>query len=875
MNKIGLALSGGGFRASLYHLGLVRFLRDAGILPQVTHITSVSGGSIIAAHLVLNWDRYNGSSNDFDAAASELLSFIRLDVRNRITRRFPLTIPLRWPRRILGFSNRKLTRTGLLEHHYEKYLYGDTSLFELPERPQLHILTTNVSEGSLCSFNRNGLLVVRRQGENTFRIDRIRTGLATVPMAVTASSAYPGFFPPLELTDAEVGANVGEFGRQAYTDGGIFDNLGVRMFRYLERLLLTENPLSRDDFFDLPAAVEALRGASKSSEETPLRRLAQILVEASTSSEETLLRQLALSMVEVGSRPDPLLHANVGAANNIQPPSSGPGKDDREELMLSSLWEVMCHYQFNREPVFRRLNPADPDAESLLQASRVDGRILDATDQLWLNRHLLEAAFRQTTGRACFRRLDSGLDGVLVSDVGKRIAVKSNQRAGGLIRTALRATDILMDRVWQLENETFQGTPGFVFAPLTDVVDPGQDATALHPEIQRQAANIRTDLDRFSPLEISSLVRHGYCVGRKACRAHPDLFGADLPANAPWDPIPASRGAAATVPEAVLRLNRQSREPAPATVEARTLQASSLRRIWSSLLDRRDWASYVYVPLLVPILLLLPYFVVKYYERSQINSALIQSFAGGSLALKQMSQLLENGPDKPWKGEAADEVIKFDEPDFKGFEIQQDTGVLDLRHWGPGASGEGESGSYVTFYQWVTVLKQPGTAGNTLFHLPLYPQNCTLQVRFPRQQLQPQLRKTTETESAEERSVTGQKRCYWEVTYDFRKVPAGDSVELRLDYQYSWQIYHRGDTSTTHRFHVPAETAELARWILMPAGRQYSRGFRFIRYQQGKPETVEPMHFVTEYLPEDYTILAYKLLDLKPGYMYEVTWSYQ
>src|SRR3984885_9586437 len=125
MNKIGLALSGGGFRASLYHLGLVRFLRDAGILPQVSHITSVSGGSIFAAHLVLNWDRYNGSVKEFDAAASEFLSFVALDVRNRITRRFPLTIPLRWPRRFLGYSNRKLTRTGLLESHYEKYLFGD------------------------------------------------------------------------------------------------------------------------------------------------------------------------------------------------------------------------------------------------------------------------------------------------------------------------------------------------------------------------------------------------------------------------------------------------------------------------------------------------------------------------------------------------------------------------------------------------------------------------------------------------------------------------------------------------------------------------------------------------------------------------------
>src|SRR6516165_8121911 len=146
-SKIGLALSGGGFRATLYHLGLVRFLRDAGILPQVTHITSVSGGSILAAHLLLNWHRYTGSPEEFDDAAAEFLSFVRMDVRNRIVRRFPLTFPLRWSGFLLGRSTRKLSRTGLLEYHYEKFLYGDTSLFELPEKPQLHILATNLSEG--------------------------------------------------------------------------------------------------------------------------------------------------------------------------------------------------------------------------------------------------------------------------------------------------------------------------------------------------------------------------------------------------------------------------------------------------------------------------------------------------------------------------------------------------------------------------------------------------------------------------------------------------------------------------------------------------------------------------------------------------------
>src|SRR6476646_5724657 len=131
--KIGLALSGGGFRATLYQLGMIRFLRDAGILPNVSDITAVSGGSIIAAHLCLNWGRYNGSSSEFDAAAAELLSFVRLDVRNRILRRYLLGLALKLPRRLAGFSNRKLTRAynrwaewnGKFRDCVRKFLKGD------------------------------------------------------------------------------------------------------------------------------------------------------------------------------------------------------------------------------------------------------------------------------------------------------------------------------------------------------------------------------------------------------------------------------------------------------------------------------------------------------------------------------------------------------------------------------------------------------------------------------------------------------------------------------------------------------------------------------------------------------------------------------
>jgi hypothetical protein len=48
-----------------------------------------------------------------------------------------------------------------------------------------------------------------------------------------------------------------------------------------------------------------------------------------------------------------------------------------------------------------------------------------------------------------------------------------------------------------------------------------------------------------------------------------------------------------------------------------------------------------------------------------------------------------------------------------------------------------------------------------------------------------------------------------------------------------------------------------------------------IRHETGKPETAENVKLVTEYLAEDFTILAFKLLALKAGYTYEITWFYR
>lgn len=53
VGKIGLGLSGGGFRASLYHIGVLAKLAELDVLRGVEVISCVSGGSIIGAHYYL------------------------------------------------------------------------------------------------------------------------------------------------------------------------------------------------------------------------------------------------------------------------------------------------------------------------------------------------------------------------------------------------------------------------------------------------------------------------------------------------------------------------------------------------------------------------------------------------------------------------------------------------------------------------------------------------------------------------------------------------------------------------------------------------------------------------------------------------------
>src|SRR5215468_9435230 len=54
---IGIALSGGGFRAMLFHAGALARMNELGLLSRARRISSVSGGSITSGYLALSWGK--------------------------------------------------------------------------------------------------------------------------------------------------------------------------------------------------------------------------------------------------------------------------------------------------------------------------------------------------------------------------------------------------------------------------------------------------------------------------------------------------------------------------------------------------------------------------------------------------------------------------------------------------------------------------------------------------------------------------------------------------------------------------------------------------------------------------------------------------
>ena len=224
---IALCLSGGGFRAALFHAGAIRRLNELGVLSRVRTISSVSGGSIASGLLATVWTRLARVGDRFTNLESlfeqPLRAFCGSNIRNGPLLWGRLN-PRNWPRLLSS----AFSATDLLAVEYRRLL-GSVRLSALPDSPRFVFCAANLQTG--VSFE----LSARSIGD--YVLGYAEPGPLTLAEAVAASSSFPFAFPPLVRTmdvDAfsggdpkAVAAGFRPGPRVALTDGGVYDNMGL------------------------------------------------------------------------------------------------------------------------------------------------------------------------------------------------------------------------------------------------------------------------------------------------------------------------------------------------------------------------------------------------------------------------------------------------------------------------------------------------------------------------------------------------------------------------------------------------------------------------------------------------------------------------
>ncbi len=218
----GIALSGGGYRATLFGLGSLWRLNDAGLLGKLDRVTSVSGGSILAGILAHRWKTLqfeNGCAANFgDAIARPVRKFCSqtIDVGSGVA---GALVPFK-------------SAGDFLVHRYSRDLFGDTLLKDIPvadrkNNPCFIFYATNMQTGRSFRFRQDMIA--------DYMIGLNRATDIPLSVAVAASSAFPPIFSPIVLkTDPETWSGcdpspgLEKLRKSIYlADGGIYDNMGL------------------------------------------------------------------------------------------------------------------------------------------------------------------------------------------------------------------------------------------------------------------------------------------------------------------------------------------------------------------------------------------------------------------------------------------------------------------------------------------------------------------------------------------------------------------------------------------------------------------------------------------------------------------------
>ena len=225
--RIAMSMSGGGFRAAIFHLGVLRRIAELGWLSDLDVVSTVSGGSVIGAFAVSRWPEVEKDGCDWPALEKHVVNpFLDLiTTQNFIAK---------WAVRLLEVPFRKLsdetfTRTKLAGIMFNDLFYKGLHCSQLPLHPYLVINATSLVSIRSWRFTPHGL------GDSRIGLADWRNRSITVGEAVAASAAFPPVFPPArirrdhyEFSEPVYGEDpVPKYPIIALSDGGVYDNLGV------------------------------------------------------------------------------------------------------------------------------------------------------------------------------------------------------------------------------------------------------------------------------------------------------------------------------------------------------------------------------------------------------------------------------------------------------------------------------------------------------------------------------------------------------------------------------------------------------------------------------------------------------------------------
>lgn len=227
-----LCLSGGGYRAMLFHVGALWRLNEAGYLPKLERVSSVSGGSITAGVLGLAWPKL---SFDGDGIAQSFQREIVEPLRRMAARTIDFSSIA------VGLLLPGVTIADRIVGAYRKHLFGQSTLQDLPDEPRFVFNATNLQSGVLWRFAKPYM--------RDYRVGEVKKPTVDLATAVAASSAFPPFLSPvvLDLDESAYTPSSGELQRPPFTtkpsltDGGVYDNLGLQtIWKRFETILISD-----------------------------------------------------------------------------------------------------------------------------------------------------------------------------------------------------------------------------------------------------------------------------------------------------------------------------------------------------------------------------------------------------------------------------------------------------------------------------------------------------------------------------------------------------------------------------------------------------------------------------------------------------------